>query len=118
MTNMTLPAKAIYDLYLGRADSENRIKEVKYDFGAENLNSKDFWATEAMLNTVMIAYNFMSLFRQAVVGEKVQQFMKTLRYKVFAVGAYIVKDGNSKILKLSMAMNEENCLKVFGLLQE
>ena len=72
MTNMELPAKAIYDLYRGRADAENRIKEVKYDFGAENFNSKNFWATEAMLNTVMIAYNIMSLFRQAIVGEKVQ----------------------------------------------
>ncbi len=104
MTNLTLPPKAVYDLYRGRADAENRIKEVKYDFGARSFNSKDFWATEATLNTVMIAYNIMSLFRQAVVGEKVQQFMKTLRYKVFAVGAYMVKDGNYKILKLSMAM--------------
>ncbi len=30
--------------------------------------------------------------------------MKTLRYKVFGIGAYLVKDGNSRILKLSLAM--------------
>jgi hypothetical protein len=33
ITNMDLPAKVIYDTYRGRADCENRIKEVKYDFG-------------------------------------------------------------------------------------
>ena len=44
---MTLPAKAIYDMYRGRADSENRIKEVKYDFSVDKYVSHDFWATEA-----------------------------------------------------------------------
>ena len=104
ITNLTLPARHVYDLYRGRADAENRIKEVKYDFGAESFNSNNFWATEATLNAIMIAYNLMSLFRQAVIGTKVQHFMKTLRYKVFAIGAYMVKDGNSKILKLSISM--------------
>ena len=91
-------------MYRNRADAENRIKEVKYDFGAESFNSKSFWATEAALNFVMLAYNLMSLFRQAVLGTKVQHFMKTLRYKVFGIGAYMVKNGNSRILKLSLVM--------------
>ena len=91
-------------MYRNRADAENRIKEVKYDFGAESFNTHDFWATEAILNFVMLAYNLMSLFRQAVIGTKVQHFMKTLRYKVFAIGAYMIKDGNSRVLKLSLAM--------------
>jgi hypothetical protein len=46
----------------------------------------------------------MSLFRLAVLGTKVQHFMKTLRYKVFAIGGYMVKNGNSRILKLSLQM--------------
>ena len=104
VTNMDLPSKTIYDLYRNRADAENRIKELKYDFGAESFNCKDFWATEATLNFVALAYNLMSLFRQAVIGTKTQNFMKTLRYKVFAVGGYLIKNGNSRILKLSLAM--------------
>ena len=35
ITSLTLPAKAVYDLYRGRADSENRIKEIKYDFSGD-----------------------------------------------------------------------------------
>jgi hypothetical protein len=104
ITNLTLPAKIVYEIYRNRADAENRIKEVKYDFGAESFNTNDFWATEAILNFVMLAYNLMSLFRQAVLGTKVMHFMKTLRYKVFAIGAYMIKNGNTRILKLSLAM--------------
>ena len=53
-------------MYRGRADCENRIKELKYDFDGESFNLRDFWATEAALLTVMLAYNLMSLFRQSV----------------------------------------------------
>jgi hypothetical protein len=111
ITNLTLPPKIVYDMYRNRADAENRIKEVKYDFGAESFNSQSFWATEAALNFVMLAYNLMSLFRQAVLGTRVQHFMKTLRYKVFGIGAYMVKDGNSRILKLSLAMKRREWFK-------
>jgi len=64
---------------------------------------KNSWATEATLNFVMLAHNLMSFFRQAVFGTKIQHFMKTLRYKVFAIGAYMIKNGNSRVLKLSLA---------------
>lgn len=51
----------------------------------------DFWATKAALNTALLAYNLMSLFRQAVLrasvlesgGKDVQHTLKTLRYKLF-----------------------------------
>lgn len=111
VTNLDFSAKMVYDLYRNRADAENRIKEVKYDFGFESFNCNDFWATEAMLNVVMLAYNLMSLFRQAVMGTKVQHQMKTLRYKVFAIGGYLIKNGNSRILKLSMQMKRRDWFK-------
>jgi len=52
----------------------------------------------------MMAYNFISLFRQVVLGQKIHQQMKTLRYNAFAIGGYIVKNGNQRFLKLSLAM--------------
>jgi len=107
ITNLDLSSKMVYDMYRNRADAENRIKEVKYDFGFESFNCNDFWTTEATLNFVMMAYNLMSLFRQAVIGTKVQNYMKTLRYKVFAIGGYIIKKGNSRILKLSLQMKRQ-----------
>ena len=104
VTNLTLPALTVWQLYRQRADSENRIKELKYDFGGDSFVMNDFYATEAALNFVMMAYNIISLFRQVVLGTPVHQQMKTLRYKVFAIGGYLVKNGNETILKLSLAM--------------
>jgi len=106
VTDLKLSALEIWRLYRGRANCENRIKELKYDFGADNFNQKDFFATEATLNTVMIAYNLMSLFRKALLKEKTSQTLKTLRYKLFGTAGYIVKDGRKRIINLALAMNK------------
>jgi len=104
ITNLSLPAEMVWQSYRMRAEAENRIKELKYDFGSDSFNQQSFYATEAALNFVMMAYNIISLFRQVVMGTKTHEQMKTLRYKVFAIGGYIVKNGNQRILKLSVAM--------------
>ena len=36
VTDLELPAKIVYDSYRGRADSENRVKELKYDFSIDD----------------------------------------------------------------------------------
>ena len=108
ITNLSLSAKMIWDAYRNRADAENRIKELKEDFGADSFNINNFYGTEAALNFVMMAYNLMSLFRQVILRTKIQNQLKTLRYKVFAVGSYLTKDENTKILKLSFVFN--SCL--------
>ncbi len=102
ITNLNLPAEQIWNMYKKRADSENRIEELKYDFAMNGFCLKEFYATEAAMRFVMIAYNLMSLFRQNVLQSKVQHKLSTLRYLCFAIGAWIVKDGNKKILKLSV----------------
>ncbi|KFO68416.1 hypothetical protein ER57_04185 [Smithella sp. SCADC] len=104
ITNLTLPAQQGWNLYKQRADAENRIKELKYDFGFDSFNMKSFYGTEAALNMVMLAYNLMSLFRQVILQEKTQPKLSTLRYRLFAIGGYMVKEGNNRILKLSLAM--------------
>ena len=54
----------------------------------DSFNLKSFYANEVVLTFVMIAYNLMSIFRMFVPQEKTQ---KTLRYRVFAIGAYFTK---------------------------
>jgi hypothetical protein len=104
MTNLDLPADMVWALYRRRADAENRIKELKYDFGSDSFNMQSFFGTEAALQVVMMAYNFVSLFRQYVLNTPIHKQMKTLRYQVFNIGGYIVKKGNQRILKLSLAL--------------
>jgi len=43
VTNMNLPLDQIWNMYNSRADCENRIKELKQDFGLESFCLKDFW---------------------------------------------------------------------------
>jgi Transposase DDE domain group 1 len=88
LTDLALPALEVWRLYRGRADCENRIKELKADFGLDSFCLRDFWATEAALSVSMLAYNLMSVFRQAVLRQKVNHTLSTLHHKVLAVGAY------------------------------
>lgn len=87
-TDMGLPAIEIWNLYRGRADCENRIKELKADFGLDSFVLQDFWATEAALGVSMLAYNLMSVFRHAVMRQSVHHTLATLHHKVLAVGAF------------------------------
>jgi len=103
ITNMDLPAVVIWRNYRGRANAENRIKELKYDFGLESFNMNEFYATEAALNFVMIAYNMMSLFKHVVIKGDKYNMLSTLRFKLFNISSYITKTGNAKVLKLSLA---------------
>lgn len=61
LTDLGLPALEVWRLYRGRADCENRIKELKADFGLGCFVLRDFWATEAALGVTMLAYNLMSV---------------------------------------------------------
>lgn len=102
VTNMKLAPAEIWRIYRGRGDAENRIKELKYDFGFDSFNLEGFYATEAALTFVMIAYNLMSLFRLFLLQEKTQKTLSTLRYRTFAIGAYFEKAGDNLVLKIAL----------------
>ena len=102
VTNLKLAATEVWRLYRGRGDAENRIKELKYDFGFDSFNMKDFYGTEAALTFAMLAYNLMSLFRQFILQGKTQQTLATLRYKTLAIGAYFEKVHDRYVLKLAL----------------
>ncbi len=110
VTILELPAQQIWNLYKQRGYAENRIKELKYNFVFDNFNINNFYVTEAALNMVMLGYNFMSLFRQSILGSNVQNKLSTLPYRLFAMGGYMIKEGNSCILKLSLTMKRRSWL--------
>jgi hypothetical protein len=104
VTNQKLPAREIWEQYKRRADAENRIKELKEDFGAEGFNMDSFYATEAVIKMVCVSYNLMSLFRQVTHQNQARPRLPTLRFNCFAVGSWIVKKGNATVLKLSVPL--------------
>jgi Transposase DDE domain group 1 len=120
VSDLDLPAQAIWRTYRGRATCENRIRELKYDFAADSFAMQNFWATEAALGAVMLAYNLMSLFRQVLLksviikqGIKVpiQHTLQTLRYKLFARPAYTTMQSRKPILNLALAMQKRTWMQ-------
>lgn len=107
VTDLDLPTHELWRLYRGRADCENRIKELKYDFALGSLVRKSFWATQAALHWVMLAYNLMSLFRlglqRQINTSGTRHTLASLRHQLFAQAGFIVKDGRKRILKLATA---------------
>ena len=97
-----IPTSDFLPGYTGRGDAENRIKELKTDFGFDSFNLKSFQGTESALTFAMLAYNLMALFRQFVIKGKTQQTLSTLRYKTFAIGAYFEKTEDTFVLKLAL----------------
>jgi hypothetical protein len=104
ITNLTLGAAEIWRLYRGRANCENRIKELKYDYGLDKMNQASFDGTEATLVLMTIAYNLVSLFRQVVMTEKVKHRLSTLRYKFLAIPSLIEKNRQNTVIKMAVQM--------------
>jgi hypothetical protein len=102
VTNLDLPLDQIWNIYNTRADCENRIKELKKDFGLENFCLQDFWATEASFRFIMVAYNLMSLFRHFALNHHNRATLKTLRSYCFALGAWTVNHANKMVLKIAL----------------
>ncbi len=100
VTNLKLPVDQIYNIYNTRADCENRIKELKYDFGADNFCLKEFYATEASFRFIMMAYNVMALFKHQVLNSTMQ--LKTLRAYCFAIGSWITNHANEEVLNIAL----------------
>ena len=103
-TNQTLPATEIWEQYKRRGDAENRIKELKEDFGVEGFCLDSFCATEAAMRFVMVAYNLMSLFRQLTHQKQAQPTLSTLRFNCFAVGSWIENQAERMVLKMSVPL--------------
>lgn len=106
VTNLDLPLDTVWNVYNTRADCENRIKELKQDFGLENFCLKDFWATEASFRFIMVAYNIMSLFRFFALQSHRKSTLKTLKVYCFALGAWTVNHANKKILKIALPVKK------------
>ena len=97
---MDLPLDQIWNIYNNRADYEDRIKELKNDFGLDSFYSQDFWATEASFRFIMVAYNLMGLIRHFALNHHNKATLKTLKSYCFALGAWTLNHANRKVLKI------------------
>ncbi|MFM2386568.1 MAG: hypothetical protein RL660_1325 [Bacteroidota bacterium] len=102
VTNIDLPIEQIWNIYNSRADCENRIKELKADFGLDNFCLNDFWATEASFRLIMVAYNLIAMFKIAALQSHKTSTLKTLKLYCFALGSWVSTHANKSTLKISL----------------
>ena len=68
----------------------NRIEELKYDFSLDGFCLNKSYTTKLAFRSVMVRYNIISLFRQAMFGVKIQPRLLTIRFQYFAKKSWIV----------------------------
>ena len=100
ITSMDDPAIEVWRFYNKRADCENRIKELKEDFGADGFCLDSFFGTEAALRLVAFLYNLITIFK-AVVLKNIRPTLKTIRFKVLILGAKLGSKARKKTLRVS-----------------
>ena len=81
-------------------DSENRIKELKLDFGGDTLPCSDFNANALYFLITALSYNLFALMRQLLPEELAHHRAPTLRWRLVAIAAKVVKNSRRLFVKV------------------
>lgn len=80
-------------------DSENRIKELKNDFGARQMPCTDFNANALYFDVCALSYNLFALMRQLLPLEFANKRAKYVRHRLYAIAAKVIQHGRQVIVK-------------------
>ncbi|MEI7722027.1 MAG: transposase, partial [Verrucomicrobiota bacterium] len=73
----------VWRRYNGRADLENRNKELGDQFGIKRLRVENFWGTESLHHLAILAYNLCVLLQRSL-GQLQMCQLNTLRGRLFS----------------------------------
>ncbi len=103
-TTLEHAAVDVWRFYNGRADCENRIKELKEDFAANGFCLQSFDGTEAAFRLICFLFNLMAEFKREVTRDETPRLM-TVRSQWLVVGAVLGADGRQRVLRLGLRAN-------------
>lgn len=102
-TNLTYSAEIITRMYSGRAETENRIKELKEDLSLDGFCLQSFDATDAAFRTGCVLYNLLAGFRETVLPRSwFERRLRAVREFVFLVGADLICQGRKVKVRLAL----------------
>jgi hypothetical protein len=103
VTNLprSVDALNVWRRYHGRADLENRIRELGEQFGIKRLCVQKFWGTEAMHHLAIAAYNLCVLLQRRL-GQSEKCELNTLRWRLFGRAAVWSRARGKPTLKLAV----------------
>ena len=101
VTTLELSAVEVWRFYNSRGECENRIKELKEDFGAGGVCLHSFYGTEAVFRLICCLYNRMAEFRRDILRAPGQRLL-TIRHEVLVVGGILGAHGRQVVLRLGL----------------
>ena len=90
----------VWRQYNGRAGIEGVIKELRHGYGLHQFCCQDFWATEAALSMVGMAYNLVELFERFL-GWTQRYAVSSLRFHLFLCAGVISRAAGLTTIKLA-----------------
>lgn len=104
VTSLPYAAEVVSRMYVGRADSENRIKELKEDLSLDSFCLKSFDATDAAFRMGCVLYNLLADFRETVLPRSwFERRLRAVRDLVFLVGADLISQGRRVKIRFAVA---------------
>ena len=101
VTTLRFAPADVWRFYNSRADSENRLKELKDDFGANGFCLQAFDGTEAAVRLICFLFNLLASFKREVTRDEAPRLM-TLRSHVLVAGAVLGARGRTRVLRLGL----------------
>ena len=103
VTNLppSVDAVGVWRRYNGRAEIENRIRELGEQFGIKRLCCQSFWATEALHHLAIAAYNLCVLLQRRL-GQLAKCELNTLRWRLFGRAAVWSRARGKPTLRLAV----------------
>ena len=104
VTNMKLPPETVYEVYRGRGDSENRIKELHHGLELDRTSCSGFLANQLRVLATAAAYVlFQELRFRLKRTELARAQVSTLRDRLLKIGARVVVSFRRRVLHLPAA---------------
>ncbi len=107
VTTVPVAAELVTRMYAGRADCENRIKELKEDLSLDTFCLQSFDATDAAFRTGCVLYNLLMGFRETVLPScGFERRLRAVRDRVFLVGADLMPDARRLRVRFAVPPEE------------
>lgn len=98
----TMTTEQVLDFYNDRGKAEKAIGELKIGFGLERLPCGQLVANAAFLQTAMIAYNLVQLFKRRALPQGWQTLgIKSLRFRLLGQAGRVVRHARGVVLRMS-----------------
>jgi len=112
ITNLRDKPESVYEIYRGRGDAENRIKELHHGLEIDRTSCMSFLANQLRVLMTAAAYVLMQEIRRNAVGTDLATAqVTTLRERLFKIAAWVESSARRVVIHFPVKFGWLNCWK-------